>query len=85
MGLHPAYRDRSAVLRPTDPHGHQATAHAVGAHVIRHNSKVLVINWPDGSVEVTQVIAPSVAKIAVARGANVVVVKVQDSMPKSLK
>ena len=50
---------------------------------IRHNSPVLVIIWPDGQVEVTQVVAAE--QRAKAMGATAAIVKVQANTPDSLR
>ena len=50
---------------------------------IRNNSPVLVIIWPNQTIEVTQVIAAK--HDAIALGAQVAVVKVQGNIPLSLK
>ena len=50
---------------------------------IRHNSPVLVIIWPDGKVEVTQVL--SWEATALMLGAQAWIVKVNANVPDSLK
>lgn len=53
---------------------------------IRNNSPVLVIVWPDNTVEVTQVTAENAICIAKEKGAILVkVVMVQTATPLSIK
>jgi len=53
---------------------------------VRNNSKVTVIVWPDGRIEVTQVINPDIIKLATAAaGATATVVSVQANLPASLR
>lgn len=52
---------------------------------IRHNSPVLVIIWPDGQIEVTQVIAKDVQDAAIKAGAICKLIKVNGNTPATIK
>lgn len=51
---------------------------------VRNNSRVAVILWPNGDVEVTQVTATYILLLAEQAGARVTLVKVQANIPESV-
>jgi hypothetical protein len=52
---------------------------------IRHNSPVAVITWPNGTIEVTQVIAYGVKEAVIAMGGTYRLLKVQGNTPESVR